>query len=176
MMFAKDKADAINIYFELSSDSLIGSQGVIFRRYEKLETFEIGINGLPFANEWRFFFYKGEMISYGYYWGIAENIPDKIDPEGIEFAQKVANICKDYANFYVLDVAKKENGEWVLVEVNDGSMSGLSCNDDDVFYISLSNVLKRVDSREKGYNMWNSPRESWEDLSHLGKLTNEDIK
>lgn len=137
-MYAPNKDAAIEIYFELCQDGLIGDQGIIFREYEKLETFEIGINGLPFSNEWRFFFYKNDLISYGYYWGIAENILTEIDPAGIKFAQKVANVCKDYCNFYVLDVAKKENGEWVLVEVNDGSMSGLSCNDANFFYERLS--------------------------------------
>lgn len=143
-MFAKDKRDAIEIGWKLSQDSLIGSQGVVYRRFEKLVTYEIGINGLPFTREFRMFYYKGKLITHGYYWSIADDTEGKILPdEAIEFANKVADIAKDYTNFFVLDVAQKETGEWILVEVNDGQMAGTSCIDLDHFY---SNLKKEVDN------------------------------
>lgn len=142
-MFAKNKKEAIKIYRELSEDSLIGQQDIIFREYVPLVTYEIGINGLPFTNEWRFFFYKENLISYGYYWSIAEDIDREIDLEALSLAKEIANICSDYVNFFVLDIAQKEDGSWVLVEVNDGSMSGLSCIDSNIFYKEFSKLVSR---------------------------------
>lgn len=141
LMYAKNKAEAINIMWALNKDHLISQQGVIFRRYEPLVTYEVGINGLPFTNEWRFFFYKDNLLSYGYYWSIADNIKYNISKEGLELAQHVANMVKDHATFFVLDIAEKESGGWVLVEINDGMMSGNSCCDLERLYKNLKNVL-----------------------------------
>jgi len=141
LMFADTKKRAIEIGWELCKDALIGDQGVVYRKYEKLITYEIGINGLPFTKEFRFFFYKGTILTYSYYWGIAEKTDIKLDQEGYDFAEKVGKIVADYVNFYVLDVAQKEDGSWILVEINDAQMSGLSeINPHDLY----SNLKKLV--------------------------------
>jgi hypothetical protein len=41
----------------------------------------------------------------------------------------------------VLDVAEKENGEFVLIEINDGQMSGLSCCNPEELYLNLKKQL-----------------------------------
>lgn len=142
LMFADTKRKAIEIGWELSKDALIGHQGVVYRKYEKLVTYQTGINGLPFTKEFRFFFYKGKVLTYSYYWGIAENTDITLDKEGYEFAEKVGKIAADYVNFYVLDIAQKEDGDWVLVEVNDGQMSGLSEIDPHELYSNLKKFLE----------------------------------
>jgi hypothetical protein len=48
--------------------------------------------------------------------------------------------------YYVIDVAKTAAGKWILIELNDGQMSGLSDNDPDVLYSNLKKSLK-----EDGY-------------------------
>jgi hypothetical protein len=141
LMFADTRIKAIEIGWELSKDALIGSQGLVFRKYEKLVTYEHGINGLPFTNEWRFFFYKGEVLAYSYYWSIAENTNIILEKAGYEFAEKLGKIVADYVNFYVLDIAQKETGEWVLVEVNDGQMAGLSDINPHELYSNLKKLL-----------------------------------
>ena len=138
-MFAKTKGDALCIANKLLNyDDLIGEQGVIYRKYVPLETYEVGLNGLPFTNEWRFFFYKKNLLSYGYYWSIADDTNRIVEEDCIKFAQKIANIVSKYTNFYVLDVAKATSGDWILIEINDGQMSGLSMNDPDTLYKNLS--------------------------------------
>jgi hypothetical protein len=142
LMFAENKKRAIEIMIELNGDYLIAPQGVVFRRYEPLVTYEIGINGLRFTNEWRFFYYKGEILSYGYYWSLAEDTDKRVlDEKGLKLAKELGQIVKDYSNFFVLDIAEKENGDWVLVEVNDGQMSGLSNNDPKELYVNLSKCV-----------------------------------
>jgi hypothetical protein len=141
MMFAKDRQQAINIACDLMTDSYIGEQGVVFREYVPLETYEIGVNDLPFTNEWRMFFYKDTLLSSGYYWSIAEKTDYECPPEAIAFAKEVARIAKEFATFFVLDVAKTEDGRWILIEVNDGQQSGLSENNPHMLYKNLAEVL-----------------------------------
>ena len=54
------------------------------------------------------------------------------------------------SNFYVIDVAQKQDGNWTVIELNDGSMSGLSCNDPELLY---GNLLNTIEYNTKGqYN------------------------
>ncbi len=149
-MFAATKADALSVASDLLSDGQICDQGIIYRKFVPLKVFEVGINDLPFSNEWRFFFYKNNPLSSGYYWSTAEHIPEKVDKACVEFAQQVANIVKDHVNFFVLDIAETLDGQWILIEVNDGTMSGLSENDPDELYGNLKKVLeaKRTSDKE----------------------------
>lgn len=141
-MFARNKKDAISIYLELMNDPNLAEQGVVFREYLKLNKISESVNGMPFSNEWRFFFYKEELIEYNYYWSQSDIIPtkDKLNSEGIDFAKEIAKKVSSRVNFFVLDIAEKENGEWTLIEINDGQMSGLSEIDVEHFYSNLSKV------------------------------------
>jgi hypothetical protein len=141
-MFAKNREIAIDIACELRSDNLIGQQDIIFRQYEPLVTYEIGLNGLPFTNEWRLFYYKGKLLSKGYYWSTADE-PErgKITDDALKMSQEIADIAKEHCNFYVLDIAEKQSGGWVLVEINYGGQSGLSLNDPDIMYENLAKEL-----------------------------------
>src|SRR6185312_5719872 len=140
-MFAASKREAINIAAELAGDSLIGPQGIIYRKYVPLKTYGYGFNGLPFTNEWRFFFLGKRMLSCGYYWSNSETRPAKCPHECIAFAHEVADATHEFIPFYVLDIAEKAEGGWILVEINDASMSGLSDNNPHELY---SNLRKRV--------------------------------
>lgn len=141
-MFAEDKKAAWQIASNLHSDMWIGEQELIFRKYVPLKTFEIGLFDLPFTNEWRFFYYKGKRIAHEYYWSIAEQ-PElaTINEEGLAFADNLAKIAAEYTNFYVLDIAEKAEGGWILIEINDGQMSGLSMIEPSVFYRNFAEIL-----------------------------------
>lgn len=149
-MFAANKREAADVARLLIGDGFIGPQGILYRRYVPLRTFEIGINDQPFTNEWRFFYYKKTRLSYGYYWtNLREDLlddikerPDLYLPQpAIDFADKVASIAAEHVNFFVLDIGETTSGDWILIEVNDGQMSGLSENDPDVLYRNLSEAL-----------------------------------
>lgn len=153
-MFAKDRTRAIEIASELQTDGLIGSQGIIVRDYVPLKTLEIGINGLPFTNEWRFFFLFDQIIAYDFYWTIIDRDPKELSSgaEPIILAEKVAKIISQKTNFFVIDVAQTQAGDWIVIEVNDGQMSGLSCINSQLFYFNLRNTLnyfKKYDERKK---------------------------
>lgn len=142
LMFAPTKLDASKLASKLMDDMAIVEQGIIYREYIPLVKFEEGLHGLPFTNEWRFFFLGDKLISYGYYWSGYEFAEEmQISQEGIEFAQQVANIAKDYVNFFVVDIAEKESGGWILIELNDGQSSGLSEILPDNLYANLSKYI-----------------------------------
>lgn len=147
-MFAENFKAAVHLGAELSNDPFIGPQGLIFREYVPLETFEIGVNDIPMTNEWRIFFYKNTLITYAYYWGILDDLSiiEKIKPDfidnGIPFAKEVAKELSEFTNFFVLDVAKTKEGKWIVVEVNDGQQSGLNgLVDPEELYKNLSAVF-----------------------------------
>lgn len=146
-MFAKTKADAINIMHDLWHDPLIGPQGLVFRKYIPLKTLEIGINGMPMTNEWRCFFYQDKLIDYGFYWATLDNLSlineDEFIQNGLPLALKAAKIVSDFTNFFVIDIAQDETGKYWVVELNDGQMSGLSLIDPDRFYKNLSAILNK---------------------------------
>lgn len=141
-MFAKNKRTAVEIAAELASDPLIGPQGVIYRRYIPLVTYEIGINEQPFTNEWRFFYYRNERLCYGYYWTqMSDPSKAEMTEKGLMFADKIAGIAKEHTNFFVLDIAEKAEGGWMLVEINEGAQAGLSLNDPEILYKNLKLTL-----------------------------------
>lgn len=147
MMFASNANEAIDIACRLQADLLIGQQDIIFREYTPLVTYEIGINGQPFTNEWRVFFLFGELVSYGYYWSIAKCAEDppgllSFQKDGLELAKNVANRIKSKAPFVAIDVAEKQTGDWTVIEINDGQMSGLSMIDAEMFYFNLKRLLR----------------------------------
>ena len=141
-MFAKDRKAAVNIMCELFNDPLIGPQGVVFRQYVPLKTYEIGVNGLPMTNEWRCFFYGDCMVDYGFYWSIMDDLSEReFSSDGMHAAYVAARLVAKHATFFVIDVAQGEDGKWWVVEVNDGQMSGLSTIPVERFYRNLSNLI-----------------------------------
>lgn len=145
MMYAETKRDAIEVASLLREDSLITYQPIIYRKYTPLKTFEIGINGVRFTNEWRFFYYMGSPLTHAYYWSEADDIESpQIDQAGIDFADEIAGIAAQHCNFFVLDIGEKEEGGWVLIEVNDGQMSGLSCNTPANLYRNLASAIEQL--------------------------------
>lgn len=142
-MRAKTREELKEVSMRLSDDLFIFDQGLVIREYVELEKVdEEGINGLPITNEWRFFFCYGELVDYGFYWPYSEEIPE-ICQEGIKFAQSQADLISDRVNFFVIDIAKKKDGEWIVVEINDGQMSGLSEISPESFYYNLNNVFNK---------------------------------
>jgi len=142
-MFADTWDDMMKVYCRLLDDTLIGQQEICIRKYEPLKTFLYGVNGLPITNEFRIFVIEQEILGCGYYWS---NFSDDLKERVIcttapprDWTQEVIKpVC---ANFFVIDVAQKENGEWIVMELNDGQMSGLSDVPAVTLYGSLYNYF-----------------------------------
>lgn len=146
-MFAVDAKAAHEVTSILNSDSLIGTQQLQYRQYVPLKTFEIGLNGIRFTNEFRVFCYKNSILTFDYYWSSAsdetiEKAKEELDSYNlIKLVKQISYIASQYTNFYVLDIAETTNGNWILIEVNDGTMSGLSEIKPDYLYRNLKEEL-----------------------------------
>lgn len=133
-LFAPTRKDALILASELKQDSLIGSQDIIYKEYVELESFGEDYTGIPIANEWRFFLYKDTILTYGYYWSNFPEIQPDIPGVVMDLANKLKHIVCNHVDFYVLDIAKTQAGNAILIEVNDGQMSGLSnCSPDELY-------------------------------------------
>jgi len=145
-MFAKDKQEMREVYFRLQDDGLTGDQGIVIRQFERFKSYGEAISGMPITKEFRFFVFNDKVIAKGFYWSSHPEVIDKHKPDVNEvptsFINEVLWRVGDKMNFYVFDVAQREDGEWRVVELNDGQMSGLSCIDPDELYSNLAEACQ----------------------------------
>lgn len=145
--YAKDRQAAYDVASILANDPLIGPQGIIYREFVPLKVFErCSIYGTPFANEWRLFWYRDTLLSKSYYWTNASEWAQAcavLAPDGLDLAHRAAEITKDHAAFYVMDIAETEDGRWILIEMNEGQMSGIPIERADELYSNLAKALAR---------------------------------
>ena len=146
-MFAKNKKEAIEVYFKLSDDGLIGRQKIYIREFVPLFTYMIGIGGLPVTKEFRFFICDDEILCGAFYWSShvddLEIVPsiDEVPKEFLNEATKRISKSTYSPRAYALDVGIKTDGTPIVVEINDLQQSGLSENDPAVFYTRLFKVI-----------------------------------
>lgn len=147
-MFARDWLDAGTVYDRLCEDGLIAQQHIYIRQYLPLTTYFEDVVGLPVTKEFRFFVYEGEILTGGYYWSShidalrEQGIDPKPEEVPKEFLAEVLRRVGKKVAFYALDVAELSDGRWIVIELNDGQMSGLSMNDPKVLYARLAERLK----------------------------------
>lgn len=143
-MYATDLKAAQDVYTRLCDETLLLKQSIWIRKFEKLKHFGTQVNGLPIANEFRFFVCDQQVLSGGFYWSSCledlDQQPD-IATVPLDFIKKVIKKIGSSVRYYALDVAQKADEEWTVIELNDGQMSGLSCNDPDTLYGNLKAVL-----------------------------------
>ncbi len=122
----------LRTFVERQGDGLNG--GIVFREYvelEKLGTHEK--SGMPLSKEYRLFFYRHRLIAAQNYWEEAA-----YDGERPDLSVFVAIAQRIRSSFFTMDIAKTTAGEWLIIEVGDGQVSGLQDRTDVVaFYRSF---------------------------------------
>jgi glutathione synthase/RimK-type ligase-like ATP-grasp enzyme len=79
------------------------------------------------AKEWRIFTDMGAVIAFTDYWGLArEGGPIETPPEAVDAALCASNCLASLIPFCAIDVALTARGEYIVVEVNHGGLSGLN--------------------------------------------------
>lgn len=143
--YAQNFKEASEVYQRLYQDSLISQQNIVIRQFEPLKKLADAVVGPPVSEEYRFFVLDGHVICGAFYWSTAaddlEVIPSA-DNVPKDYLENIIDIVAQKIRFFVVDVARKENGDWVVVELNDGCQSGLSCNTADDLYAGLKNKLR----------------------------------
>ena len=139
-MYNSDKVKSIvDKFIELRGDSL--NEGLVFRKFEELEYLtEHSTSGMPLTKEFRIFFANKKIVKVFDYWDEGEYGETK--PELDDFIDIAKNID---SKFFTMDVAKKKNGGWIIMELGDGQVAGLPDNADrNEFYNNLKeNALQQ---------------------------------
>ena len=140
LMFANSQSDISRIAKALLDDPLIAQQGLVVREYVPLMKLDEGLNGLPITNEWRFFCIDGEVLCGGFYWAShPDAVSDPLSPprDAFKLAYKCAQRVDYHVRFVVIDVAQTAGGDWIVIELNDAQMSGLSMIKPEMLYRPL---------------------------------------
>lgn len=139
-MFANNKDEARQVYFRLMDDSLIRTQTVCIRKYEPLVEYCKNVVDMPIVKEFRFFVLNQQIISAGFYWSNFEEeagfpMAEAEVPSG--FITRIVRKIGNRNNFYTVDVAQKLNGDWIVIELNDGCMSGVNSINPESLYRNI---------------------------------------
>jgi len=145
--FAANRKEMMEVYFRLMEDSLIQHQGVCIREFIDLKTYGVNdITGCPIGKEFRILMYKDIEIARGFYWSNYEESSNHPKPEQVDarFLKEVIKKIEFKANFWCLDVAQKADGEWIVIELGDAQMCGLSTISPNEFYMNLGHICLGV--------------------------------
>lgn len=132
---ASDDRQAENVirrFLELQGDDL--NEGVVFRAYANLELLGIHIQSqMPIAREYRLFFWENAPLISAPYWEKGDSSPDT---PPIDFFASIARHIQ--SPFFTMDVAKRRDGEWMIIELGDAQVAGLPTQLTPLdFYIAL---------------------------------------
>jgi hypothetical protein len=120
-------------------------QPLVIREFKPLATYGVSpVSGMPIAHEFRCFIYRGQFLTSGFYWDSVrkqDGIKDLLADPPMEFINRAIAAVGDKVNFYSLDVALTKKGEWIVIEINDGCLSGLSANDPVELYQKLYQLI-----------------------------------
>jgi hypothetical protein len=125
MSIANNLAELENILSYWKQDNVLGWQRLICRDFVKLEKIgeRVGDKIQP-SKEFRTFLWKNSVVGIGHYWTECEKVELTGSEKAhiINLAEKVSTIVD--VPFLVVDVAKKADGDWIVIELNDGQESG----------------------------------------------------
>jgi hypothetical protein len=119
-------------FLELQGDDL--NEGLVFREFVPFEPLAAHPrSGMPLSTEFRIFFLDGEPIYTTEYW--EEGDYAGLRPPVDQFRQVAGEVR---SRFFTMDIARRRDGEWMIVELGDGQVAGLPENADAVvFYQAL---------------------------------------
>lgn len=134
--YAPDKKTLPEIVRNNQLDVYVGTQEIVIRPYQNFRVIGEAVDRRPIFNERRCFVVNGKLVSSADYWSSYPELkePALNESKFIETVEKTLNLIGDIAPFFVVDLAEHDDGNWSVVEANDGCMSGLSDNDPDVVW------------------------------------------
>jgi ATP-grasp domain, R2K clade family 3 len=120
-------------FLELQGDDL--NEGLVFREF--IEFRPVGVHpksGMPLTEEYRIFWLDARPMLWSPYWEAGEYAG--ISPPLELFAETAAAVK---SRFFSMDVARRIDGTWFIVELGDGQVSGLPRDSDArSFYEAIS--------------------------------------
>jgi len=129
----KEKVNSVvSKFIELQNSDL--NEGLVFREFIDLEELaNHSLSGMPLTKEFRVFIKNGRIMTIFKYWD--EGDYKDVEPIVDGFQEVIPKI---QSNFFTMDIAKKKDGDWIIVELGDGQVAGLPDNaNKDEFYSEL---------------------------------------
>jgi ATP-grasp domain, R2K clade family 2 len=129
----KDKVKSvIEKFVELQNTDL--NEGLVIREFIELNDLSVhSKSGMPLKQEYRLFFLNGQVLACYDYWEEGEYSADEHPP--LDIFRDIANNIE--SNFFSMDVAKTEKGEWIIIELGDGQVAGLPDKADRLQFYDL---------------------------------------
>jgi len=125
MSIADNLAELENILNYWKQDKVLGWQRLICRDFIKLEKIaeRVGDKIQP-SKEFRIFLWKNITVGIGHYWTEFEKVELTASERAhiIKLAEEISRIVD--VPFLVVDMAKKADGDWIVIELNDAQESG----------------------------------------------------
>jgi hypothetical protein len=114
------------------------SEGLVFREFIEFEPLaQHSKSGMPLTVEFRIFWLDGRPMYCTEYW--EEGDYRGLQPPIEQFQPCAENV---QSRFFTMDVAKRRNGNWMIVELGDRQVAGLPEHADvGEFYSALKNML-----------------------------------
>lgn len=111
------------------------NEGLVFREFISLEPLtHHSKSGMPLTKEFRLIFLAHQPIAVLNYWDEGDYEGEKPDlAPFLEVAQQVRS------NFFTMDVAKTQEGDWIIMELGDAQVAGLPENADKEAYYRCLN-------------------------------------
>ena len=112
-------ARVVNRFLELQDEDL--NVGLVFREFVDLESLTThSKSGMPLTKEFRVFVFKHQPLVVSAYW--EEGNYQGVMPNLSDFQDVMKQIT---SQFFTMDIAKKTNDEWIIMELGDGQVAGL---------------------------------------------------
>lgn len=116
------------------------NEGIVIREFIPLKTLTLhSKSGMPLTEEYRLFFLHQQLLDVIVYW--EEGAYSAALPDTTLFENLATSIDN---NFFTMDIARREDGNWVVIELGDGQVSGLPERRDTAsFYKRLREGLRQ---------------------------------
>lgn len=125
-------------FIELQDSDL--NEGLVFRQFVELEELtNHSASGMPLTKEFRVFVKHKKVMSIYKYWD--EGDYQNIEPVVESFKEIIPRIESE---FFTMDIAKKKDGDWIIVELGDGQVAGLPDNANKDEFYKLLKVNNKV--------------------------------
>lgn len=108
-----------------AKDSILNWQLVVVREFVELRPVEKNSQGkIDSSFEFRTFWWKGQLVGAGRYWweGRVYQWSDAERADALRLAESAARVID--VPFLVIDLAMTMDGQWIVIECNDGQESG----------------------------------------------------
>ncbi len=115
------------------------NKGIVLREFIPLQPLTThSKSGMPLMEEYRLFFLHNKLVAIYNYWEEGEYEITK--PDTSEFELVALGV---QSNFFSMDIARKVDGSFTIIELGDGQVAGLpDCADKEEFYRRLWQMLR----------------------------------